>query len=60
MSSSGREDCCWLPGLGRMANMYKTPDLVGVVTWLEASRPPTTEDVLCHGDRHPLNLFDRW
>jgi aminoglycoside phosphotransferase (APT) family kinase protein len=45
------------PNLAAGAHSAERPDLAQAVDRLAATRPESTEAVLCHGDLHPLNLL---
>lgn len=44
-------------GLRAGAELHGRDDLVGAVDWLVANPPPSSPEVICHGDLHPFNLL---
>lgn len=42
---------------GESAALCDRADLVAAARWLEEHPPPTTPEVICHGDLHPFNLL---
>jgi aminoglycoside phosphotransferase (APT) family kinase protein len=46
-----------LTALAWMAAEAGRPDLADAARWLAGRRPPSSADVICHGDLHPFNLL---
>ena len=47
----------FVEGLGQAAGVLGRADLGSAARWLIANPPPSTPDVICHGDLHPFNLL---